>query len=100
MPVGQAFAIAFGLTFAILGFLHIVWRSDGHDRTASTLRVLLTALFVSMWFGSGTFPLLMSEPNVLIGAGSGMFAYTSGFKRGFMGWRHVGGVPPLTFKTM
>jgi hypothetical protein len=50
MPVGQAFAVAFGLTFAILGFLYIVWRSDGHDRIASILRVLLTALIVSMWF--------------------------------------------------
>jgi len=101
MPLGQAFGVAFGLAFAVLGFLYIVWRSAGHDQTASILRALLTALSVSMWVGAGTFFLLVRQPNVLIGVGIAFFAYAAAFRDAFLGWRHLGQTPPLsTLKTM
>jgi len=72
MPLGQAFAFAFGLAFAVLGLLYIAWRSAGRDQTASILRALLTGLSVSLLVGTGTFFLLVREPNVLIGVGMAM----------------------------
>ena len=101
MPLGQAFALAFGLAFTILGFLYIAWRSAGRDQTASILRALLTALSVSMLVGTGTFFLLVREPNVLIAVGMAIFGYASAFKTGFMGWHHLRQAPSLsTFKAM
>lgn len=90
MPVGQALVVAFGLASAVLGFLYITWRSTGRDRTASILRALLTAVSVSVLIGTGTFFLLVREPNVLIGMGIAVYAYASAFRRGFMGRRDAG----------
>ena len=73
MTVGQAFGVAFGLAFAVLGYIFIGWRSSVRDRTASILRVVLTALSVSILIGSGTFFLLWREPNVLVAVGVGIF---------------------------
>lgn len=90
MPVGQAFVVAFGLAFAVLGFLYITWRSTGRDWTASVLRSLLTAIVASVFVGTGTFFVFVREPNFLIAVGVAVYAYASAFKRGFMGWRHAG----------
>lgn len=90
MTVRQAFVIAFGLAFTVLGFLYIAWRSTGRDRTASILRSLLTGVLVAVLIGTGTFFLLAGEPNVLIRTGIAVYAYASAFRRGFMGWRHAG----------
>lgn len=101
MPLGQAFAFAFGLAFVVLGFLYLVWRSAGRDQTASILRALLTGLSVSMLVGTGTFFLLVREPSVLIGVGLAIFAYAAAFKTGFMGWHHLGQTSSLSsFKAM
>jgi hypothetical protein len=88
MPLGQAFAVAFGLAFAVFGFLYIVWRSGGRDKTASILRGMFTALRVGTSVGAGTLFLLMREPNVLIGVGAAILFYTDAFKNGFVGWHH------------
>ena len=101
MPLGQAFAFAFGVAFVVLGLLYVTSRAAGRDRTASVLSALLTGLFVSMMVWVGTFALLMSEPNVLIGVGMAILAYASAFRTGFGAWRHLGRTSSLSsFKAM
>ena len=96
MPLGQAFAFAFGVAFVVLGLLYVTSRAAGRDRTASVLSALLTGLFVSMMVWVGTFALLMSEPNVLIGVGMAILAYASAFRTGFGAWRHLGRTSSLS----
>jgi hypothetical protein len=83
--------IASVIVLAVFGFLYIAWWSTGADKTASLLRALLSALTASTLVGVGTVFLLVSEPNILIGAGVGIAVYASAFKTGFMGWHHSRG---------
>jgi hypothetical protein len=81
MAVGQAFAVAFGLAFLMLGGLYVVFRSGlatQRRRDAPTVPEPtgwliagrgLTAFMVALFLGAGAFLLLHPAPNVFFAAG-------------------------------
>ena len=96
--------IASVVVLTVFGFLYITWRSTAADRTASYLRSAMSAVSASLLAGGGTFFLLVSEPNILIGVGVGLALYASALKTGFMA-RHRSHVEGLasshgTLRTM
>jgi hypothetical protein len=91
MPPGQAFGIASIIVLAVFGVLYIVWRSTAADKTAFYLRTVMSALSVSLLAGTGTFILLLGEPNILIAVAGGILLYTSACNHGFMAWHEYQG---------
>ena len=92
MPPGQAFVIALATVLAVFGYLYIVWRSTVADKTGLYLRRVMSAGMTSMLVGSGTFFLLLAEPNILISVGLGSAVYAAALKNGFMGWHRYQGL--------
>jgi hypothetical protein len=52
----------------------------------------MSAGMTSMLAGSGTFFLLLAEPNILISVGLGIAVYAAALKNGFMGWHRYQGL--------
>jgi hypothetical protein len=95
MAVGQAFAVAFGLTFVILGGLYVVFRSglaaqrqrENPAVPQSTIWLIadrgLTVLLVALLLYVGTFLLIHPSPNVFFAAGVATSVYGQALLKAF-----------------
>jgi hypothetical protein len=95
MAVSQAFAVAFGLVFLILGGLYVMVRSEeaaqrhsehpgGPQSTVWLLaHRVLTVLFVGMFLCVGTWLLIHFRPNVFLAVGLAILFYAHALKHAF-----------------
>jgi hypothetical protein len=95
MTVGQAFAVAFGLVFLILGGLYVVVRSEqaaerqrenpgGPQSTVWLLaHRVITISFVGVALYTGTWLLIHRRPNVFFAAGLAIWLYARALKNAF-----------------
>jgi hypothetical protein len=94
MRIGQAFAIAFGLAFLILGGLYLVFRSESVAQKQRENPALpqpkgwllvhrgFIAFVVAVHLYAGTFFLINGFPNYFVAVGAAIMFYAQALRRG------------------